>query len=74
MSIQRSQGLSTTAFEPVPRGGSISERLSETEVALVSPELLGMLPNLEFFASISGGHVFKGRYPLILTDKSEYKR
>lgn len=32
MSIQRSHGLSTTAYEPVPRGGNLSERLAEEEV------------------------------------------
>ncbi|WP_443743469.1 conjugative transfer system coupling protein TraD [Sutterella sp.] len=72
-SIQRTQGLSTTVHEPVPRGGSLGERLAEEEVPLFSPQLLGMLPNLEFIASLSGGHVIKGRYPLILSDKSEYK-
>ena len=72
-SIQRTQGLSTTVNEPVPRGGSLAERMAEEEVPLFSPQLLGMLPNLEFIASLSGGHVIKGRYPLILKDKSEYK-
>lgn len=72
-SIQRTQGLSTTVNEPVPRGGSLAERMAEEEIALFTPQLLGMLPNLEFIASLSGGHVYKGRYPLILKDKSEYK-
>ena len=73
MSIQRTQGLSTTVHEPVPRGGSLGERMAEEEVPLFLPQLLGMLPNLEFIASLSGGHIYKGRYPLILKDKSEYK-
>lgn len=71
--IQRTQALSTTVNEPAPRGGSLGERLAEEEVPLFSPQLLGMLPNLEFIASLSGGHVIKGRYPLILADKREYK-
>lgn len=74
VSIQRTQGLSTAAFEPIPKGGSLGERMAEEEVPLFSPQLLGMLPNLEFIASLSGGHVIKGRYPLILKDKSEYRR
>ena len=73
MSIQRSQGLSTTVSEPVPRGGSLTERMSEEEVPIFEPQLLGMLPNLEFIASLSGGHIIKGCYPLILKDKSEYR-
>lgn len=72
-SITRSQGLSTTAFAPVPNGGSLGERQQETEVPIFPPELLGMLPNLEFVASLSGGHIVKGRYPLILKDKSEFR-
>lgn len=73
MSIQRSHGLSTTAYEPVPRGGNLSERLAEEEVPLFAPELLNMLPNLEFIASLSGGHIVKGRYPIIVKDKSEIR-
>lgn len=69
LTIQRSQGMSTAAYEPVPKGGSLSERLSEEEVPLFAPELLNMLPNLEFIASLSGGHVIKGRYPLIVQKK-----
>lgn len=72
--IMRSQGLSTTSNAPVPNGGSLGERLTEEEVPLFPPELLGMLPNLEFIGNVSGGHVIKGRYPLILKDKSEFKK
>lgn len=73
LSIQRSQGLTMSAAEAAAHGGSISERMSEEEVSIFEPQLLGMLPNLEFIASLSGGHIIKGRYPLILKDKSEYK-
>lgn len=66
--VQRTQGQSTTAHEPMPRGGSFQERLADEEVPIFSPQLLGMLPNLEFIASLSGGHIIKGRYPLILDD------
>ena len=45
-----------------PRGGSLTERLSEEEVPIFEPQFLGMLPNLEFIASLSGGHIIKGRY------------
>ncbi|MDO4937349.1 MAG: conjugative transfer system coupling protein TraD [Sutterellaceae bacterium] len=74
VSIQRTQGLSTAVHDPVPRGGSLGERMAEEEVPLFSAEMLGMLPNLEFLASLSGGYLIKGRYPLILTDKSEYQK
>ena len=71
--VERSQALSTNANVQGPSGGNLGERLTSTEVPLFQPEWLGMLPNLEFIASLSGGHVIKGRYPLILKDASEYK-
>lgn len=64
--IDRSHSLSSTANEQVPRGGTISERMTEKEAPLFAPEMLGMLPNLEYIAILSGGYVVKGRYPLIV--------
>ncbi len=72
-SIQRSQGLSTAAYEPVPKGGNLGARMSEEKIPLFPPQLPNMLPNLEFIASLSGGHIVKERYLLILKDKREYK-
>ena len=57
----------------MPTGGRIGEKLTETESPLFPPELLGMLPDLEFIANLSGGKVIKGRYPLIVKDMSEFK-
>lgn len=42
-----------------------STQLSEEVNELVPPSILGKLPNLQFFASVSGGHVYKGRFTLI---------
>lgn len=56
-------------------GGAVSERLDETtDVPVFPAELIGMLPNLEYIAILSGGNLMKGRYYLILRDKSEYRR
>lgn len=71
--ISRGQGLSVSATQPIPSGGATDERLSEEEADLFAPPLLGMLPNLEYIAIVSSGHVIKGRYPLILKDKKEYR-
>ena len=46
-------------------GGSTGERLVEEESELVPPEVLGLLPNLEYFGVISGGYVVKGRVPIL---------
>jgi len=43
--------------------GNVSESLSEERVSIFPQELLGMLPNLEFMASVSGGKLLKGRLP-----------
>lgn len=42
---------------------NISESLSEQRAAIFPPELLGMLPNLQYIASVSGGKLIKGRLP-----------
>ena len=46
--------------------GNASESLQQTSVDLIPPELLGMLPDLHYFASVAGGRIIKGRLPKIL--------
>lgn len=65
--IEKTQGLSTSAYEPVPKGGNVSERQVEKEAPLFAPEMLGMLPNLEYIAIVSGTQLIKGRYPLLVS-------
>lgn len=72
--VERSQGISSSAGDPIPKGGSVTERQTEKEAPLFTPEMLGMLPNLQYIGIISGTHLIKGRFPLILTNKSEYRR
>jgi conjugal transfer pilus assembly protein TraD len=60
-----SHSVSASSESLFSAGGSLSERISQTESPLVPPELLSALPNGEFFAVVSGGHVFKGRMPLL---------
>lgn len=64
---------STTAMsgdkDPTNFTGSYGERLTESpDAELVSSEILGMLPNLHYFASLSGGRVVKGRLPIVQSD------
>lgn len=63
--VQRSQNMSGSDDQPLVHGGGQGERLMEEQVPLVDHQLLGMLPNFEFFAKISGGQVFKGRVPVL---------
>lgn len=66
--VMRSQGQNTHGDEPVMHGGNQGERLMEEEAELFPPQLLGMLPNLEFIGSISGGKLIKGRLPILLAE------
>lgn len=68
--VMRTQGQNTDSKQPLLHGGNQGERLMEEEMDLFPTQLLGMLPNLEYIAKISGGKVIKGRLP-ILTDQKE---
>ncbi|AYM88992.1 conjugative transfer system coupling protein TraD [Pseudoalteromonas agarivorans] len=64
--VMRNQGQNTDSEDPIMHGGSQGERLMEEEYDLLPAQLLGMLPNLEFFATISGGRLIKGRLPILV--------
>jgi conjugal transfer pilus assembly protein TraD len=42
----------------------VTESLEET----VPSDILGKLPNLQYFASVSGGRLIKGRFPILKHD------
>ncbi|CAM5562286.1 conjugative transfer system coupling protein TraD [Eoetvoesiella caeni] len=63
--VMRTQGQNTQGDEPILHGGNQGERLMEEEADIFPPQLLGMLPNLEFMAHISGGRLVKGRLPIL---------
>ena len=60
-----SQGISTSSESTLQGSGSVGETLSEEDVNKVAPELLGFLPNLEYFANITAGKIIKGSIPII---------
>ena len=64
--VMRTQGQNTDGEQPLLHGGNQGERLMEEEMDLFSPQLLGMLPNLEYIAKISGGKIIKGRLPILV--------
>ncbi|MDU7589645.1 MAG: TraM recognition domain-containing protein, partial [Acidovorax sp.] len=47
---------------------SYSTQLTESFEEVVPAEVLGKLPNLQYFASVSGGRIIKGRFPIIDPD------
>lgn len=73
-SVMWSHDVSATAKSFATQSGSLGERQVEQEAELVPAELLGALPNLEFFGVVSGGHVVKGRVPILLKNVREFKK
>lgn len=69
--LMRTQGNNTDGGEPSLHGGSIGERLIEEEVSPIPQQLLGSIPNLEFIAKISGGRLYKGKIPILVTEKPD---
>jgi conjugal transfer pilus assembly protein TraD len=45
-----------------------SSQLTETMEELIPTDILGKLPNLQYFASVSGGRIIKGRFPILNPD------
>lgn len=44
---------------------SYSTQLTESFEEVVPADVLGKLPNLQYFASVSGGRILKGRFPIL---------
>lgn len=63
--VVRSQNMNSGGEDPLLHGGGQGERLMEELVPLLDYQLLTMLPNLEYFAKLSGGKVIKGRIPIL---------
>jgi len=49
-------------------GGVYSKSLTSSREEIVPVDILGKLPNCQFFASLSG-RLYKGRVPILLTDR-----
>ena len=47
---------------------SYSTQLTESFEEMVPADVLGKLPNLQYFASVSGGRLIKGRFPILDPD------
>lgn len=64
--IEYSQAMDTGTKDLIDFGYRINESMKETEAPLVTPQNMGVLPNLEFFAKLSGGDIWKGRIPVLV--------
>jgi conjugal transfer pilus assembly protein TraD len=62
-------GINTTGDEHLPEfSASYTRQVNETMDEAVPADVLGKLPNLQYFASVSGGRLIKGRFPILLPD------
>jgi len=63
--VEVKQDSKSGTDDPLHFSAGYAETLKETEVDTVPPHLFGQLPNLEFFARVSGGRILKGRVPIL---------
>lgn len=63
--IEYSQATDTRSSNMLDFGFKMMESMKETEVPLVASQMFGCLPNLEYFARVSGGRVVKCRIPIL---------
>jgi conjugal transfer pilus assembly protein TraD len=45
-----------------------TRRITESDVERVPSHVFTQLPDLQYFASLSGGRLFKGRVPILIPD------
>lgn len=69
MLTNHSTNSSSSSMEA--HSGSLSERLEEETVPIVPAQVLGLLPNLEFFARMVDGRLVKGRLPILLGEDEQ---
>lgn len=62
--IMRTQGA-TSGLDPHMHSGNVGERLMEEEGELFPSRMFGQLPDLEYIAIMAGGHLIKGKVPVL---------
>ncbi len=64
---------STAPSAPAFYSGA-SHRKSASLEEIVPAEYLGRLPNCQFFASLGGGKIYKGRVPILFDDEAQQEK
>lgn len=72
--VMHTQSTGISSDDPLTASANSGERLMQEEAELVPPQALGMLPDLEYFASLSGGKIFKGRLPILSEQGADHER
>ncbi|OGU21655.1 MAG: hypothetical protein A2580_18270 [Hydrogenophilales bacterium RIFOXYD1_FULL_62_11] len=65
--IEMGQSSKNEVNEPLTFSGTVTEKLAEETVPLVPAAMLSCVPNLEGFARVSAGRVFKWRMPILVS-------
>ena len=65
LDIARQPGIRTRSAVSL---GSRPREVHESFEEMVPADVLGKLPNLQYFASVSGGRIIKGRFPILDPD------
>ncbi|MBO5658496.1 MAG: conjugative transfer system coupling protein TraD [Duodenibacillus sp.] len=65
--VDAALSASRTADDPLAFGVGYAERVTSRREETIPPDVLGKLPNCEFFASLAGGRLVKGRLPILIT-------
>jgi conjugal transfer pilus assembly protein TraD len=74
---ETSTGHSASTIHPAENldfGGTVSKTQQRKDLAIVSEDALGKLPNLHYFASLPGGKRIKGRIPILPISPEERYR
>ena len=74
---ETSTGHSASTIHPAENldfGGTVSKTQQRKDLAIVSEDALGKLPNLHYFASLPGGKRIKGRIPILPISPEERSR
>jgi conjugal transfer pilus assembly protein TraD len=61
----QASNIGTGGHETMQFSGGAGERLMEEEAEVLPAWMLGRLPNLEYFARVAGGEIWKGRLPIL---------
>lgn len=73
--LTRTQGINALSTMPLFHGATQSEQLKETTAPLLAPQIFGLLPNLEYIGIFAGGHIVKGKLPIIIgSDEANKKK
>ena len=66
----QSAGNISITEDTLDASGNYGERLEDESAPLVTPSLLSELPDLEYFASVSGGRIIKGRVEVLQREEN----